>query len=1065
MPNTQQARTPTKNASGDAPARHWLVLSRRNVFDDNSSPPSRIQAVQPKSPSSRDSRSKKQRGQSTKKGAAGSTAPSASTFASSAGRHKDANGEEGNFLGADTAPLASTPVRRSQSSDEDAVPAECAPVVVEALQEAEACMPTRRVPRGQLYSAESSVLRCMSRQEHAETGVSTVQAHDRLPVPTHERAVSLSSSTLLSSAALSSEHVSGVAPNVDAMHPATVPSTAAAKNTLGQQVVAGTAANVNHIDSGDILAWPPVAPHQPLPMRFFRFSSPWWQDARTPNETASEDSKVMIQSHARARGLHEEVSPCPTPPRTPYATSLCITPLENRDKEESSIDGEECAVADECSRLDVPTTAGVAGERSQVSASLDHSPLHAVSVLPRINPALYATEELSTATAAGLSKSSPNSSTPPPIPPCLDNREEAAVEAIQLRHIDTANPPRWRRGAPGDDGVFDVEKHTPDAVRGALPGRPQSAFLSLLKSGNATDSSLSPLGKPDPRKRVSPSSGQGPNSSYGCSDGGSTPEGCQTSRLTPYCDTEEEEDARGNPTSGSMTRPLEEGAQEAEQLHRHLPFEDVATAVWLPRLSLSSADSPVTSDAALLKYNNALAIRLSHVQADEPVYSQEEGWQSALQSSHTLLAEYQRSVLIAFMTACKAAWLPSIAVRGLEPVNTQAYTTPSIAEQAPAKGTTVSEVHLLFQLFCTSPSESTADRLVASFFATQQTRYMNWVLHLQFEHLYVRMVALQAVSMIEMHERWLTCMRRDLVIRDAIELFMLLAPPPQTPTAPTRRRIFSKFRMAIHTLSGGGDGNSGACTASAKRSGSVSARAQRKPSSSVAPLSATICQLTADEERRHHLPPRIEPLFSLEQCNATHSTAYLSAVGSPEKHGAGDSYAADLSAVHKTVDATNVPRDRLERHLGTPCPLNSTYSNYCRLVAENSYSGAVTSSSSGLRLPKLIRSTSCTVPVTYKATGETGMGWDKTDPAEMERGDKGGLHRHKACSRPPSSRLQQHREQYKMKKSKDTVLPGGGLRAKTQVLPKRRNRTPPPPPTDTDFVNLYDAEVLERFLK
>lgn len=1054
--------------------RHWLLVGHRNVFSDDPSPPSCAQAAQPKSPSGSVSKSKKkQRCRSVKRATVESAAPFASSRAFSADRYKDANEWEGNVFGIDTAYLTSAPERLSQSPNEDAESAPCAPAVVAALQKTEACTHTRKEPRGQQHSAESSVVRPTSPLEHAEDGVDAVQTRDSSHAPTQERAALLSGSILLSSPAPSGEHAGDTAPSVGVIRSATMVLAASGKNAFRQQPDASTAVNINDAGTGCALACLPETPRRPMQVCFFRSSESRWQGVRTPNETVLEadsdgngtdthgDQKNFIQSHARDRVPHEETEPCVTPPRTPHAVST-ITTLQEKGEEDIDFGGEDGAVADACRCLNAPTTAVVVREQSQVNVSLEHSPPSPVlPALPRTSAALNPTEELPTAAATTSFRSSGGSPIPPPIPPYPNNREESTANATPLRHSDTSNPALWQRGSPGDgdEGRMCIEgPHTPDAVREALPRRLQSASPSSQESVNAI-SSFFPAGRPDSRKRVSPLSGQGPSSSYGCSDGGSTLESHQTRRLTPYCDTDEEDDSRGISASRNVTRPLEESAQEAEQLHHRLPAEDMAAAA-LPGACLSSTDSAVTPSATLLQCDDDPATLSSHVQAEEPVCPREVSWRSALQFSHALLTEYQRSVLTTFMTVCKAAWLPSMAVCRLGYVCTLAYASPRVAEQELATGITVSEVHLLFQLCCTSPSESAADRLVECFFATQLVRYVNWVRHLQFEYLYVRMVVLRAVSMMELHERRLICMQRDLGIRDAIELFMLLAPRPRAPTVSTGRRVFSAFRMALHALSGGG--NAGATTASAKRSESCSGRTQHKPSSLATPRCATGCQLIANEERRQHRPPRVEPLFASETWKAARATCDVSAAMSPTNHGAGDNHGDTQDVARKVAGATNSPPEMPECHRGTPHLLDKKCSNDCGPMAERRSGGGVSSVLPALWLPKLIRSMPRIASVAHKTREEADMVTAKTDCSEVERQDKAGFPRRGASS-VLSSRSPNHREPGR-RNSRDAALPNGGLRARETVQPTKRRRTPPLP-TDADFVNLHDAEVLKRFVK
>ncbi|KAG5500718.1 hypothetical protein JIQ42_04741 [Leishmania sp. Namibia] len=1090
MSNTLQARTPTKNASGEAPVRHWLLSSHRDAFAVDSSPPPRTNALQLKSPRSKGSQStRQQRSWLVKNDAVKSPAPFDSICFFASGQHIDANEGEDDVLGADTTAFAYPPERASQSSDEDAASAQCVSAVVVSQRETEGCGPTQREPQEQRHPAESSVLRSASLLERAEAGVDAMQTRGWSHMWAHERAAFLSCSFHLPSPPPSGEHAHDVAGGIGAIDPATVPSAVALKNASGQRMGDSAAVNMNDFGTGCALASLPAAPCGPLQARFFRSLKLLWQDAREPHEAATaadndrssadtdENSSDANQPCGDARVLHEVVGPYVHPPPAPHIMRKNTTLQEKEDEEENGVGGEDGAFSDQRSRLDTQKTAVVACEQNQVDASLESLPVSAVPVLPQINAVLCAVEELSTVAATVAPESSRGSLASPPIPPCAGCGVENSVDATPLPHVDTANPSALQSGGSGGvggDGMRGVEPHTPDAVRGGPPRRLQSASPSLQESRKVINIS-SPAGLPDSRKRVSPLSGRGTSSSYGCSDGGSILESRQARRSTLFCDTDEEDDGRGSFVSRNLARPLEEDAQEAEKPHCRL---SAAEFVGVPGACLCNSNSTVASGAVLLRYNTPKA-RSSHVQADKPYCSRKDDWKSALEASHALLAEYQRSVLTAFMTARKAAFLPSSALCRLAHVNTRTHTPASAAEEAPVAGPTVSEVRLLFHLYRTSPSESAADGLFETFFAMQLTRYVNWVRHLQFECLYVRMVALRAVPMMEVHERRLTCMRRDLGIRDAIEMFVLLAPRPHTPTASTKRRIVSSFRIALHALTGGGGGDARAKTASAKRSGSCSARTQHKSSLSPALHSATVCQLTAEEERRQHLPPRIEPLFASECCNAARPTTPVisvinagsiggratcdaNAAASPAAHGGGAGYTEVLYAAREAVGVANLTYKKVERHRGTPRPPSETCSSYRQRVGTSNDGSAAASPLSGLWLPKLTRSAWRSTSAVNKTAEETATAADDSGLSHMQRRGDDFTRRNARSS--PSSLSQQRREHNRRKKG-DIEMPDGRLCAKERVQPKKRHRTPPQQPTDADFVDLHNAEVLQRFVK
>lgn len=81
----------------------------------------------------------------------------------------------------------------------------------------------------------------------------------------------------------------------------------------------------------------------------------------------------------------------------------------------------------------------------------------------------------------------------------------------------------------------------------------------------------------------------------------------------------------------------------------------------------------------------------------------------------------------------------------------------------------------LFRLSPTLPVAKQTE-LLSAFVDDQLEMYDRQVHHLMFDVLYTRIVAIPATLMLERHERRLLCMRRDLYLRDAIDLFMLTAP-------------------------------------------------------------------------------------------------------------------------------------------------------------------------------------------------------------------------------------------------------------------------------------------------
>ncbi|GET88911.1 hypothetical protein, conserved [Leishmania tarentolae] len=1073
MPNMHQVRAPTTSVSGGAPVRHWLLVGNCNAFTDDFSSPSRTQTIEPGPPSNSVDKSKKEQcGQSPDKAVTESTAPFTCRCTFSGGRYKDANEGAGNVSGVGTVPLTSTPGRPSQNPDEDAASAQCASEVVAAPHKMEACTPTPKETRRPHPSAELSGAPLTLSREQAEDGVDAVQMRDPSHVPARERAALLS--PLLSLLAPPGEHVGGVDRSTGAMRPAPVRVTAS-ENAFGQQADARTSANTSDSSTDCVFACAPETPHRPTQARFFRSLMPRWQGARTPDQAPLKgnndegsvdtqgDSKKVTQWRTPGWVLREETGSCAIPPPIQPAVSTS-SPVREKGEEGSGVSGEDCADPDECDCLDTPTTTGVVRKQCQGNASLEHSSLSAVSILPRPNATHYAAEDLSSAAAIEPFKSNCGSPISSSIPPHPNSSEESTSDTTPLRHSHTANPALWRTGSSGhghEGGLCAAELHTPDAAR-ALPPLLQSASPSLQENGDPISRSLSPAVRSDACKRVPPSSGRGPSSSYGCSDGSSTLEGHRTRRRTSYGDTDEDDDSRGISASQNITRPLEESAQEAEQLHRRLPTDSVVAVAELPGVCLSSTDYVVTSDAALQHYYGDLAVLSSPSQRENAACLPEADWRSALQFSYTLLAEYQRSVLTALMTACTAAWLPPKALCTLGHVSANAYTLPRVVEHVPAVGIAVPEVHLLFQLYCTTPSESAADGLIELFFATQLARYVNWVHHLLFYYMYARMVALRAVSMMELHERRLICMQRDLGIRDAIELFMLLAPHPRAPKVSTGRRVFSTFRMALYALSGGGGGgDAGVTTALAKSSGSSSTRTQHKLSPPSTPRCVPGCQLIADVELGQRRPPPVEPLFASETWNADRAACDVSAVTARTNHKAGGSLGDALNAERKVAGATNSPRERPEHHSGTQHLLCTTDPNECGPVAARSSGGGISSLFPALRLPKLIRSTPRTTSVAHMTSKATGTVAAQTSRSRTMRRDKDDLSQN--CRSLASSRSQ-NGYQLSKQNCKDVALLNGGLRAREKQPPRKLSRASASP-TDADFVNLRDAQVLKRFVK
>ncbi|KAG5503414.1 hypothetical protein JKF63_05553 [Porcisia hertigi] len=1059
MSNTPQARTPTKQAIGYAPVRRRLLLSLQDALINNSSPPSRPHAEQSSPLSSCGNRTKKEvHGPSSEKRDVLLRAASASSDVASASRHQKSKEEKGDFLEV-TATLASILIRPSQR----------APVAAGGPDETESCTPTHTDPQGEQHSAKPSVLLPSSLLERSEAVVDSAQTHDWSPVPSHERAASLACSSAPSSPVSSGKHTGLVALNVGSRY------SAAAKGSSGERGDVYAVPLTSVLEIGSSIVSIPITPNRSAPVHFFRPAKALRPATGAPIEEVAaadsdgnsadpgEGSKDVLRSGASAQVLRQGVELHLTPLHTPRVMNMSTT-LNEKEVQEINAGGEDVAVADQCSPFDAPKTiAAAALEQRQVDHSQKYSPPPAPRGFPRTNIAIHAEDNLCTYAATVSPESSRSSPNVEPSPLCMHDRGERSLDPSSPRSTNMASPASpWKEDLCGIDHVFDIGKYTVGAIAGTPALQPQSAPPPLQESSNVVDDSLSPGGRPGTCKHVSPLSGPGVNTSYGCSDGGSTLESHQACRLTPGGRADVGDDGYGRSTSLNTTGSLEKYGREVVQPHQCRPARDVMTVEGLRIANVSSAVSLARNDSAPLGCEGIPTALPSHGHANNPICSRDDDRGLALEPSPALAAEFHHRALAAFMTACKEAWLPSTALTGLAQAFPHMYTPPSAAAQVSPTGAPVSEMSLLFQLYYSSPSEKAAERLVEIFFDTQRMRYLNWVHHLQFEFLYVRMVALPAVSMLEVYDRRLTCMRRDLCIRDAIKLFMLLLPRPRAPQAPSKRGIFAAFRMALHAVSGD-RGNGRARMASAKRRGSSHASSQPQPSPSAAPLSAT-------EEQGQHVPPRIEPLSASEHCYPARSTAPLCgvdpcapggcntcsvkvAVSSPNG-GAGDNCEEVLDDVRNAKDTKDSSREIGSCHGETPRPLKTVYRDYHLLAAKKARQGGAYSSaasSTGSWLPSL------TGRRLHKVSGA---------PNTTERSDTDGDVFCAACG-TSSSRCIFNRDKG-MWRPKNVTLPDGRLCAEEWVPPHKCHRPLQPTTTktaDACFVNLYDAEALKDFVK
>ncbi|KAK7194193.1 hypothetical protein NESM_000333200 [Novymonas esmeraldas] len=809
---------------------------------------------------------------------------------------------------------------------------------------------------------------------------------DWSPAPVAKRAPSLSSSSLVFSQPLRDDDSGNEAAHAVAVTHHNTEAAAPAESL-------SPAANVADADALQLCTPLPVTPQRSAQVRFVRVAAPLRQGEHEVGaaEAAAVVEEMAEQDPRAPPVVHEGADGSAPPPRTPPLDGM-HTSLHNAD---SNGDGEG---------------------RATVSALLQdsqtvRSPTVAAPREPRRRIAFFALEEEASTGAATVSdEDSRGCLTLTPTSPCLASGASCVMG--------TASPPPEAEAArcaalSMEDGCGSgVTARPPDAAAYVEPQQPQQQQQQQPRSA----SPLSPTCRPQSRTCVSLSTGRGPSgSSGGCSDSGNTPESHPTRRSTPCGAADRDDDGEDGPRDGSPT--VETAAA---------PTTAPATPAEGSPPSISATRAPIVA-----------ALCPAYTRGEDP------RWASVLPCGDALLAEHQSSVLTTFMAACGAAWLPPTTLSGLVHVNAAAYVPPSAAEQAETRGAADSELRVLFRMYRTSPSEAAAAQLCATYFAVQLSRYDNWARHLAFELLYVHTVAVRVMRMLELHERRLTCMRRDLGVRDAIELFVLLAPRPRAPTASAGRGVLSAFRMALHAL--GGRDSVGTNEAVTRGSGSCSTRAP--PLSAVTALSATTCQPTQEEERRQHCPPRVEPLFASEQCGTGRPTP--AAVGDAEL----DARVTHGGPVEEPLAAREVigampPRESLERQRGTPRPLNKTYADYYRLVAEKSSGGA--SGSSGSWLPRLTRTAS-------RSTAA---------PAKSAAPVQGSAAPSPVSSRPDGSDAASlSNVAGGARRGTDTVLSGGRLRAKERVPMKKRRRTPPPPPTESDFINLHDAEALERYIK
>ncbi|KPI86431.1 hypothetical protein ABL78_4510 [Leptomonas seymouri] len=641
-----------------------------------------------------------------------------------------------------------------------------------------------------------------------------------------------------------------------------------------------------------------------------------------------------------------------------------------------------------------------------------------------------------------------------------------------------------------------VSAHTADIEKKRLVEQQERASPSPLHT-DGSDAAA---------KHMPPSSGRGQNSSYGCTEDMNTPASHQTRRSTPRI---EEEECSGRNTADrrlnfpSVAAPSHEAtAHPADVLiEGNLDPKSPAVPLDIAQVRIREPErAPETKDCV----KSRLKVAQQRFQLER---TREEArhrvWGSAQVSVETVAAVQPESILGVAMKALGEAWLPPTPPTGLHHVNKAALlkppyapsnkaktlATPPSAPACPVPCTSAvselsemqwaepdvreSELSLLFRLYLASPSKQTQSHLLKEYFRRQHQRHVNWVRHFTFEFLYIRMVAVPALRMLEMNERRLMCMRRDLGIRDKIELLVLLAPRPRAPTLSASHGVFSAFRMALHAL--GGRSNS---QNSSRASGSTNKRSEISkhtaasrpsllppPSAAAAASSRRLPLETKKDtaEGETHATSNVEPLFSSERCGSgIYSVPLVCELGSPPTNARHRSVSpnatskakdrkddAAMPVIREIAGEANPPREFVGRLRGPPRPLNKTYSKHYKMATEKSNPSPTFTS---IHLPRLLRS----APRTSSTSRRTWLG--ESDDEEKSGGGADGIEKVGKLARLLS--LQPNRLP---KRGKDSELADGRLRARERVASEPRSRTPPPPPTDDKFVDLRDEEVLRRF--
>ena len=621
-------------------------------------------------------------------------------------------------------------------------------------------------------------------------------------------------------------------------------------------------------------------------------------------------------------------------------------------------------------------------------------------------------------------------------------------------------------------------------------------------------------------KRTSLSINRGHSSSYGCTEGINSPASHGTRRSTPRieeAEVKDDEDVHSATDNRRSTSPVvvspsaEFTIAQPSDVHLEASPAEAAKVmvVRLEDVHVRLRKSVIVHEEmeAWMERQSCVAVCGGELQSMQDE-DRSRMWSSALASLETLVTEYEANLLRCVMKAFSEAWLPTTPLTGLCHVNSAALLKPPYARIVKRKGAKAlapsrsaasrrlpppappfsefahdglqetavdghlvqeSEMSFLFRLYVVAPSQAARERLCQVYFSRQLQRYHNWVHHLEFEFLYMRMVAIRAIFMLEMHERRLTCMRRDLGIRDCIELFVLLAPRPRAPTVSASRTVFSAFRMAFHAIGGDHQHRSDTKhTATTRPPSSPPQRQKPAPKTRAA---------TATSSRRSLLqaPTEAPLLFTSERCGsgkyavpvvcelaerpaeprAAHpcngsrgTVGRTEQTERKEQNGAGAP--SELREITREADP---PRESAERHCGTPRPLNKTYSNYYKMVAEKKSHAPPLALLADVHLPQLLRTTSRAASSSRRASTS------KSDEEEKETGDARRDEKVRKTGRFFSQKPKQSPRRHK-----DQVLKDGRLRAKEKVASTKRTRTPPRPPTEADFVNLCDDGALRKLL-